>query len=83
MQVFKSLTARELFRRKPELKRALWGGEFWKDDYCVATVGESGDWSVFGRNVKNQGKPKDELHQLTLFYIKYPTALPRGCLFPA
>ena len=28
VRVFKSITARELFRRKPELKRALWGGEF-------------------------------------------------------
>ena len=29
VQIFKSLTAREIFRRKPAVKRVLWGGEFW------------------------------------------------------
>jgi putative transposase len=32
-RVFKSLTARELFRKHPELKKELWGGEFWTDGY--------------------------------------------------
>ncbi len=67
VRVFKSITARELFRRKPELKRALWGGEFWSDGYYVATVGERGDWSVVERYVKNQGNPKDDLRQFKFF----------------
>ena len=67
VRVFKSITARELFRRKPELKRALWGGEFWSDGYYVATVGERGDWSVVEHYVKNQGNPKDDLRQFQLF----------------
>ena len=47
VRVFKSLTAKEIFRRKPEVKRALWGGQFWTDGYYVATVGEGavGKWS--------------------------------------
>ena len=40
VQIFKSLTAREIFRRKPAVKRVLWGGEYWTDGYNVATVGE-------------------------------------------
>ena len=28
VQIFKSITAREIFRRKPAVKRVLWGGEF-------------------------------------------------------
>jgi putative transposase len=40
VQIFKSITAREIFRRKPAGKRVLWGGEFWIDGYYVATVGE-------------------------------------------
>lgn len=43
VQIFKSLTAREIFRRKPAVKRVLWGGEFWTDGYDVATVGERAD----------------------------------------
>ena len=33
VQLFKSLTAREMFRRNPAVKRVLWGGEFWTDGY--------------------------------------------------
>ncbi len=40
VQIFKSLTAREIFRRRPEVKKELWGGEFWSDGYYAATVGE-------------------------------------------
>lgn len=60
------------------MKRDLWGGEFWTDGYYVATVGERADWGVVERYVKNQGKPKEELRQLELFY--YPVVLPRGRL---
>jgi putative transposase len=28
VQIFKSITAREIFLRKPALKKELWGGEF-------------------------------------------------------
>ena len=27
-QIIKSITAREVFRRRPEVKKMLWGGEF-------------------------------------------------------
>ena len=67
VRVFKSITARELFKRKPDLKRDLWGGEFWTDGYYVATVGERADWGEVERYVKNQGKPKEELRQLEFF----------------
>ena len=67
VRVFKSITARELFKRKPDLKRDLWGDEFWTDGYYVATVGERADWGVVERYVKNQGKPKEELRQLEFF----------------
>ncbi|MBK7492612.1 MAG: IS200/IS605 family transposase [Nitrosomonas sp.] len=46
VRVFKSITARELFKKKPDLKRELWSGEFWTDGYYVATVGERADLSV-------------------------------------
>ncbi|MGE0474647.1 MAG: IS200/IS605 family transposase [Nitrospirales bacterium] len=58
---------REWFRRKPALKKELWGGEFWTNGYYVGTVGERGDWGVVERYVQEQGKPREELRQLTLF----------------
>ena len=64
VRVFKSITAREIFRREPEVKKDLWGGEFWSDGYYVATVGERGSWKVVEKYVVKQGKPKEELKQL-------------------
>ena len=52
VRVFKSITARELLKKKPDLKRDLWGGN-WTDGYYVATVEERTDWSIVERYVKN------------------------------
>ena len=58
---FKSITAREVFKTFPELKKSLWGGEFWSDGYYAATVGEGGNWAVVKKYVHNQGKtPESE-----------------------
>lgn len=42
VQTIKSITAREIFRHLPEVKRQLWGGEFWSDGYFISTVGAHG-----------------------------------------
>ena len=63
---FKSLTAREIFRRKPAVKRVLWGGEFWSDGYYVATVGERANWQTVERYVQRQGQPHEDLRQIRL-----------------
>lgn len=31
--IIKSVTARQIFRLCPEVKKKLWGGEFWTDGY--------------------------------------------------
>ena len=67
VQIFKSITAREIFRRKPSVKKELWGGEFWTDGYYVATVGERANWDTVEKYVQKQGKPKSDLTQLRLF----------------
>jgi REP element-mobilizing transposase RayT len=40
VRMVKSLTAREIFRRCPQVKKQLWGGEFWTDGYFASTVGK-------------------------------------------
>jgi len=40
VRFLKSVSAKEIFRRYPEVKRELWGGEFWEDGYFVRTVGD-------------------------------------------
>ena len=68
--IIKSLTAREIFKRCPGVKKQLWGGEFWSDGYFASTVGKHGDENKIGKYVKNQGKDYTKLYenrQLTLF----------------
>jgi REP element-mobilizing transposase RayT len=68
----KSLTAREIFKKHPEVKKQLWGGEFWTDGYFVNTVSRFGDESSISKYVRDQGLEKEYkiLHkesQLSLF----------------
>ena len=68
--LIKSLTAREVFKRCPQVKKQLWGGEFWTDGYFASTVGKHGNEDTIGSYVKNQGKTYQKLHadyQLVLF----------------
>lgn len=53
--MIKSLTAREVFKKCPHVKKQLWGGEFWSDGYFASTVGKHGDESMIRKYVKNQG----------------------------
>jgi putative transposase len=61
VQKFKSITAKELFKTFPELKKELWGGEFWSDGYYAATVSERGNWNIVEQYVKNQGKKPEDM----------------------
>ena len=65
--IFKSITARELFKRFPYLKKELWKGQFWSDGFYMATVGERGNWNVVKQYIENQGKTEEpaELKLLT------------------
>lgn len=63
---FKSITAKQLFLKFPNLRNELWGGEFWSDGYYLATVGERGNWNIVKKYVQNQGKT-EESTQLRLF----------------
>jgi REP element-mobilizing transposase RayT len=55
VQTIKSITAREVLRACPEVKKKLWGGEFWTDGYFISTVGKHGNESVIKQYIQNQG----------------------------
>ena len=55
VQLIKSITAREIFRACPEVKKQLWGGEFWTDGYFVGTVGKHGNEDVIKKYIQSQG----------------------------
>ena len=57
--IIKSLTAREIFQRHPEVKKQLWGGEFWSDGYFVNSVSKYGNETTIMAYVKSQGREKE------------------------
>ena len=61
--VTKSITAREIFRLCPHVKKKLWGGEFWSDGYFASTVGRHGDEDTIKNYVKGQGQEYQQLHE--------------------
>ena len=64
IKMIKSLTAREIFKKAPHVKKQLWGGEFWSDGYYVATVGQNVSEDVIRKYVKKQGQSESEYKQL-------------------
>ena len=65
VQTLKSVTAREVFARVPEVKKKLWGGEFWGKGYFINTVGQHGSEKVIAEYVKRQGESREyrQLHK--------------------
>jgi len=60
-RLVKSITAIELFKKYPDLKKELWGGEFWSDGGYVSTVGEGVNAEVIRNYIKNQGRKGEQL----------------------
>ena len=54
--VIKSITARAVLKKCPQVKKKLWGGEFWTDGYFASTVGKHGDEKKIGSYVQSQGQ---------------------------
>ena len=47
MQIVKSISAREFFRRFPEVKREyFWGGKLWTRSYFVETIGNANEETI-------------------------------------
>ncbi len=64
MQIVKSITAIKLFERFPEIKKELWGGEFWSDGGYIGTVGEGANADIIRKYIKNQGRNDNQLKLL-------------------
>ena len=67
----KGIVSRRVFEAHPEIKKQLWGGEFWSDGYFVSTVSKYGNEEVISNYVRTQGTEKEykQIHkrQLELF----------------
>jgi len=55
VQTIKSIIGKEVFQNNPEVKKKLWGGNFWTSGYFINTVSRNGSESAITTYVKNQG----------------------------
>ncbi|MDR1219418.1 MAG: transposase [Treponema sp.] len=56
----KSVRARKTFERRPEVKKELWGGGFWRRECCVGGAGGHGDGQAMRRHAKSRGRKPEE-----------------------
>jgi putative transposase len=66
MQICKSVTAVQLFKRLPELKDVLWGGHLWSEGGHIDMVGDGYDVKQMEEYILNQGVPRKQV-TLSLF----------------
>ena len=71
MQIIKSISAREFFKKYPEIKKKyFWGGKLWTSSYFVETIGNATE-EVIREYVRNQLEEMDKVEvrskQLALF----------------
>ena len=59
IRIIKSITAKKIFAKHPQVKEQLWGGEFWSDGFFVNTVSKFGSEDTITKYVKDQGIEKE------------------------
>ena len=66
VQLMKSISAREVFKQYPQLRKKLWAGELWSDGYFVRRVGDQVTAEVIKAYIRYQ-KDNDGPKQLSLW----------------
>ncbi len=66
VQILKSVSAREVFKRFAKLKKQLWAGEFWSDGYFARSVGDKVTADIIRKYIEYQVHEEDSL-QLRMF----------------
>jgi putative transposase len=57
--IIKSMTARHVLAKIPELKKELWGANPWTSGYYASTVGKHGNEKAIANYVKEQGRESE------------------------
>lgn len=65
--LLKAVSAKEIWDEFSEVRKQLWGGEFWKDGYFVRTVGDKVTAEVIRKYIRFHEAKKRGVDQLDLF----------------
>jgi len=60
MQIIKSITAREIFKEYPGIRKQLCCGELWSDGGYIGTVGDGTTSDIIKNYVQNQGNEEEK-----------------------
>jgi putative transposase len=69
VQSIKSITAKEIYRHHPEVKKVLWSGHIWTTGYYINTVGAYANEEVIRDYVEKQGKQYQQLYRAQLSFL--------------
>ena len=70
VQIMKSVSGREVFKKFPKLRKQLWAGELWNDGYFVRSVGDKVTAEIIKKYIEYQIH-EDNSSQLTMFEKPY------------
>lgn len=65
--MLKSISASVIFKEHPEVKKQLWGVEFWEDGYFARTVGDKVTAKVISKYIKHHRERTKIPKQLALY----------------
>lgn len=65
--LLKAVSAKEIREEFPEVRKQLWGGEFWEDGYFLRTVGDKVTADVLKKYIRFHEAKKRGAEQLDLF----------------
>ena len=66
VQAIKSISAKELYKRFPEMRKKMWSGKMWSEGYFVRSVGDKVTADIIRRYIEYQ-KQEDKGTQLKMF----------------
>jgi putative transposase len=72
VSMLKSISARELFREYPRIKKRLWSGQFWEDGYFARTVGNRMTRRIVEKYIKYHREDEQGLHSSIELRLRCP-----------
>ena len=66
VQVIKSISAREVYKKFPKMRKQMWSGKIWNEGYYVRSVGDKVTSEVIKKYIKYQ-KHEDQDGQIKMF----------------
>ena len=70
VQILKSISAREVYKKFPKMRKLMWSGMIWNDGYFVRSVGDKVTADIIRKYIKYQ-RQEDKGTQINVPEIKH------------